>query len=191
MKKIASKIRPWKAAFAALFTVILFLNGVVLNAQPFKVLAVSDMVRVFEDGYNPPPSSDTVKIFGIRSEILSGQFTIHAKNNLTGVTIEPGVLKNHKTGSTISPEWNFVGTIPLTENTPGYEVPGITRKAPAQFPDYLTQEKQVNVSKNTWINECERSNYQHDPFIKPCSLYKTSLNSCGEEDYTNNSGDHC
>lgn len=150
MKKFSSKIKLWKAAIAVLFAVLFFLNGVTLNAQPFKVLAVSDMVRVFEDGYNLPPTTDTIKIFGIRSEILSGQFAINAKNNLTGVTVEPGVLKNQNTGKTISLEWNFVGTIPLTENTRGYKVPGITRKAPAQFPEYLTQEKQVNISKNTW-----------------------------------------
>jgi hypothetical protein len=69
MKKFISGIKSWKAAFAVLFAVLLFLNGAALNAQPFKVLAVSDMVRVFEDGYKLPPTTDTVKIFGIRNEI--------------------------------------------------------------------------------------------------------------------------
>ena len=103
MKKSPSKIKSVKAAFAVLVTVLLFLNGATLYAQPFKVLAVSDMVRVFEDGCKLPPTNDTVRIFGIRSEILSGQFIINAKNKLTGVTVEPGVLKNQRTGRTMIP----------------------------------------------------------------------------------------
>ena len=151
MNKFSAEIKSGKLFFQGLFTVLLSINFSLLTAQPFKVFAVSDMVRVFEDGYNLPSAGDTIKIFGIRGEILSGQITINAKNNLTKVSVDPGVLKNQKTGKIIgSVEWNFVGTIPLTENTRGYELTALTRKAPAQFPEYLMQEKQLNINKNTY-----------------------------------------
>ena len=101
------------------FLGIIFLFNSSLTAQPFKLSAVSDMVQIFEDGYNMPASSDTVQVFGIRGEILSGQCVISTKANLTDVKVEVSLLENPKTSSLIPPctvEWNFVGSIPLLKN---------------------------------------------------------------------------
>ena len=72
--------------------VILLVNSGTLSAQAFKLNAVSDLKRVFEDGYNMPALQDTLKIFGIRGEVISGQCALQTKKRLTGVTVMIGSL---------------------------------------------------------------------------------------------------
>ncbi len=137
---------------------ILLVNSATLSAQAFKLNAVSDLKRVFEDGYNMPALQDTLKIFGIRGEIISGQFALQTKKNLTGVTVSVSALTDRKSGNTLpgkEVEWNFVGSIPLSENTPNQPVTALVRKAPARFPDYLMAEKQISIKEKScqavWI----------------------------------------
>jgi hypothetical protein len=122
-------------------------------AQSFKLSAVSDMVRVFEDGYKLPQMYDSIKLFGIRGEIISGQFVISAKKSLANVTVEISDLKDNVTGNSLPADavaWNFVGSIPLTKNTPNQPVSALVRQAPARFPDYLMSERQIAVKEKTW-----------------------------------------
>ncbi len=127
--------------------------GETISAQSFKISGTSDMVRVFEDGYKLPQMYDSIKLFGIRGEIISGQFVISAKKNLAGVTVEMSELKNSSTGNSMpssAAEWNFVGSIPLSRNTPNQPVSALTRQAPARFPEYLMNERQLDVKEKTW-----------------------------------------
>ena len=105
-----------------IFSVIIsLLSSICLNAQSFRVFAVSDLLQVFEDGYKLPPFSDTINLFGVRGEIISGQFVINSKKGLTDVTVEISDLKIQTTGKILPAsivEWNFVGTIQLDKNTP-------------------------------------------------------------------------
>jgi len=133
--------------------ITIIVNGSALKAQSFKIFAVSDLVRVFEDGYNLPPTSDTIKIFGIRGEIISGQCAVSAKNNLTNLSVELSAFKNQVTGNSLPSkyiEWNFVGSIPLVTNTPNQPLTAVVRKAPAKFPDYLMAEKQMNINNGAY-----------------------------------------
>lgn len=135
--------------------VVVLVNCSLLNAQPFKLYAVSDLVRVFEDGYNLPALKDTVKVFGIRGEVISGQCLVRAKNNLTNVSVLIIIseLKNQITGRPLSAntvDWNFVGSIPLTNNAPNQLKSSVVRQAPARFPDYLMSEKQINIKERTF-----------------------------------------
>ncbi len=137
---------------------IIFLSSALLSAQPLKIKAVSDLKRVFEDGYQLPLMADTLKLFGIRGEILSGQCAVQATRAQTDVTAVVGALSDKSTGNifpAINVEWNFVGSIPLTENTPNQPVRAVVRKAPAMFPDYLMQERQLTLKekscKGIWI----------------------------------------
>ena len=135
------------------FLSLFLIKGNVISAQSFKLFGVSDMVRVFEDGYKLPPAHDTIEVFGIRGEIISGQFVLSAKNNLSDVTVEIGTLKNKTAGNDLplnSVNWNFVGSVPLTKNTPNQPVSALTRKAPARFPEYLMSEKQINIKEKTY-----------------------------------------
>jgi hypothetical protein len=127
---------------------LVFLTTFALSAQAFRLYAVSDLKRVFEDGYNLPSMQDTLKLFGIRGEVLSGQCAFQAKKDLTGVSVVVGPLAEKKSGSIIPPQrisWNFVGSIPLNQNTPNQPLNAIVRQAPARFPDYLMQENQIAV----------------------------------------------
>lgn len=152
MKKTFDKCSKLKLAVVFAATVIL-MNNSVLTAQSFRLFAVSDMKRVFEDGYKLPPMCDTIKMFGIRGEVLSGQCALSPKNNISNVTVEVSALKNQVSGNVLparNVEWNFVGSIPLTKNTPNQPLTAIVRPAPARFPDYLMAEKQINVNKGAW-----------------------------------------
>lgn len=133
--------------------VIFLLSSSLVSGQTFKLFAVSDLKQIFEDGFNLPEARDTMNIFGIRGEIISGQLAVNVKNNLTNVTVEIGVLKNQLSGNSLpgnNIEWNFVGSIPLTKNTPNQPVTAVTRQAPAKFPDYLMAEREINISKGTY-----------------------------------------
>jgi len=128
------------------------LAATLLNAQPFKVSGVSDLVQVFEDGYRLPEVYDTIKVFGLRGEVLSAQCLVSAKSNLMDVTAEINPFRNQVAGNTLpagAVEWNFVGCIPMKSNANNQKPEDVIRKAPASFPDYLMAEKQVNVAKGT------------------------------------------
>lgn len=122
-----------------------------LYGQSFQLSAVSDLVRVFDDGYKRQPMKDTIEVFGIRGEVISAQCVILAKNDLTRVTASASPLKNDRTGSPLKGniDVNFVGSIYLTENAPNQPAGSVTRRAPARFPDYLMAEKQMDVKGGT------------------------------------------
>ena len=123
-----------------------------LQAQSFRLSGASDLVRIFEDGYRMPTLTDTVEMFGIRGEIISGQCVIQSGKSLTKVSCEVSPMKNISTGTFLpagSVEWNFVGSIPLKTNAPNQPVNSLTRVAPASFPDYLMEDKQLDVKENS------------------------------------------
>lgn len=151
--KIPFKVPSKLINSVALLAAAILVNHSVLNAQSFRVFAVSDLVQVFEDGYKLPATYDTIKIFGIRGEIVSGQFALNAKKRMNDVTVEISSLRNLTNGNTLpanSAEWNFVGSIPLGKNTPNQPMSALVRPAPARFPDYLMSERQLNIKEKTF-----------------------------------------
>jgi hypothetical protein len=132
---------------------IFFVCCSMVTAQNFRLFAVSDLDRVFEDGYKLPALSDTLKIFGIKGETISGQFTLNAKKRLTNASIVIGILKNSSSDIFLpesSAEWNFVGSIPLSKNASNQPKNAVVRQAPAKFPDYLMKEKHIDIGEGTW-----------------------------------------
>ena len=143
-----------KTYFVFSMLVILFcLRGNTVQAASFECFAVSDLVRIFEDGYNFPETQDRLEIFGIRNEYLSAQCVIKANQDLQNVTVSLSPLK-HVAFSTFIPanafEWNFVGSIPIEENTPKYRKTDLIRAAPAKFPDYLAEDSEVFLEKGDY-----------------------------------------
>jgi hypothetical protein len=144
-------IRSYVFTSAYLLVLILFCSSV--YAQSFTVSGVSDLIRVFEDGYDLPELDDKLELFGIRNEIISGQLAIQAKKDLTDLFVTATDFVDSATGKTITSgiiKWNFVGNIPLTENAPNQPADAVAREAPARFPDYLRPEKQLDVSKDRY-----------------------------------------
>ena len=134
-------------------TVLTLFCTTFIQAQPFALFAVSDLTRVFEDGYDLPATNDSLTIFGIRGEIISGQIAISASKNLNDITVEVGELRDEASGASLSAkvaEWNFVGSIPLTKNTPNQPEHIVVRSAPARFPDYLMSERHIDVKNGTY-----------------------------------------
>ena len=136
------------------FLATMLISGIApLTAQPFQLFAVSDLVKVFEDGYNLPPAKDTLRIFGIRGEVISAQCVVHALDDLANVTVQLGPMKDPSTGSTYPAntiQWDFVGSVMLTENAPNPPRTELIRIAPARFPDYLRAEKQLDIHKGIY-----------------------------------------
>ncbi len=134
-------------------TFFILLNHYLIFAQTLKLIAVNDLVRVYEDGFKLAPGSDTIKLFGIRGEVLSGQCAFTSKKDLTNITAELSEIKNVSTGYIIPSKnvsWNFVGSVLIPSNAPSQASYVIERKAPARFPDYLMADRQINLSKNEY-----------------------------------------
>ena len=128
---------------------------------PFECFAVSDLVRIFEDGYNcPEPQSrkgrlaaEALEIFGVRNEHVSAQCVITANQDIGHVTVLVSPLVHVKRSVSLPRDairWNFVGSIPIVENTPKYRKTDLVRPAPARFPDYLAEEKEVYIKKGNY-----------------------------------------
>jgi hypothetical protein len=140
-----------KKNLSLLIAVIILFHFTGSFCQSFKLSGVSDMVRVFEDGYRLPPVHDSVNLFGIKGEILSGQFFITPGKSGGKASVQISELKSNS-GRVLagSVQWNFVGSIPLTENTPNQPSDHLIRKAPADFPDYLMEEKEMEIKPKTY-----------------------------------------
>lgn len=120
---------------------------------PFAFRAVSDMVRVFEDGYELAPSHDAMAIFGLRNETVSAQGYILAGEDLQNIEISISPLLHADSDYSLPPEnvrWNFVGSIFIQKNTSKLNTTDLTRAAPARFPDYLSEEKHIDLQKGDY-----------------------------------------
>lgn len=111
--------------------------------------AVTDLARVFEDGYQCPPPQSRIELFGIRDEYLSAQCVVKARRQLTDLTVSVDPLKYTGADSVLPSDavtWNFVGSIAIAENSPNHRKSEVIRPAPARFPDYLSDAKQMTVA---------------------------------------------
>ncbi len=124
-----------------------------VNSQSFRLSAVTDLSRVFEDGYKLPQTTDTLKVFGMLGEVVSGQLMIYTKKPLNKVTASIGLLKQGTGGQAlpaIAVELNYVGSVQLNVNTPNQPPDVITRAAPAAFPEYLMEEKEISMKAKSY-----------------------------------------
>jgi hypothetical protein len=131
---------------------VLLLSESAHMAQSFRLFAASDLVRIYEDGNKLPAPRDTIKLYGIRGEVISGQLAVFAKRELTDVTVETGPLKNIINENTLpanTVHWDFVGSVFLPANAPNQPLTAVDRPAPAMFPDYLMSEKQIDIKKKS------------------------------------------
>ena len=140
-------------SFICLAIVLPGLTCVSAQGAPFECFAVSDLVRIFEDGYGCPQPRTTIEIFGIRNEIVSAQFVVKANENLERVAVSVSPLV-HVERSVSMPhsavEWNFVGCILISENTPKHRKTDLIRSAPARFPDYLAEAREISLDQNKY-----------------------------------------
>jgi hypothetical protein len=180
--KVISKTNNSGKNLIAGFLIFLFTINQWIYGQNISLFSVSDMERIFEDGYRLPKTYDTIKLFGIRGEIISGQFVIKTLKARENVTVTAGALKNKANGNEFpvkSIEWNFVGSVPLVKNTPNQPAEILTRKAPARFPEYLMAERQMIIRAKTlqpvWITI-------NIPDNMPDGLYSGVIRVTGERE---------
>jgi len=132
---------------------IVLICSVCATAQDPAVecFAVSDLVRVFEDGYGTPETGKAIEIFGIRNEYISAQCVIKANQDVEHITVSLSPLTHANSKSSLPADaatWNFVGSIRIDENTPNRSQTGLTRRAPARFPDYLAEDREISLQKD-------------------------------------------
>lgn len=140
-------------SFICVCFVSLVLASVSAQAAPFEFFAVSDLMRVFEDGYHCPAPNTAIDVFGIRNEIVSAQCVVKANENLKRVAVSVGPLTLVERSVSIPPdavEWNFVGSILIEENTPKYRKSDLIRPAPARFPDYLAEDREISLEQDNY-----------------------------------------
>jgi hypothetical protein len=120
-----------------------------LGQQPaFDCFAVTDLVRVFEDGYQCPPPQDKIEVFGIRDEYVSAQCVVKARQAIHDLAASVSPLKLADGDAALPQDatiCNFVGSIAIAENSPNHRKSEVIRPAPARFPDYLSDAKQMAV----------------------------------------------
>ena len=128
---------------------VLLLGSTMTCGQAFRIFAINEMTRVFEDGFNIMQKADTLSVFGIRGETVSGQIVVNSLKNLENLIIGTGALANIRDGSVFPPEavkWNFVGSVFVSQNASNQPENSVLRKAPARFPDYLMAEKELGLA---------------------------------------------
>ena len=136
-----------------IFSFCFIISFCISSAQntSFEILGASDLENVFEDGYKFSPSKPKLDIFGIRNEIVSAQFVIHAISDLNNVSI---VIENLISGKNVisanNISYNFVKSVPLKENSDITYGNSLLRKAPALFPDYLSEEKNISIKRDIY-----------------------------------------
>jgi hypothetical protein len=139
--------------FYTLFLFFALSLGSQLRAQTFTLSAVSDLTKVFDDGFRLPAREDTIRVFGLRGEVVSAQCVLAATGDLKNATASIGELRNDATGRRTPPvfiSWNFVGSVLLTANAPNQTSTSILRPAPARFPDYLMRETQLDIKAGSY-----------------------------------------
>ncbi len=136
-------------AAAALFISVASSEAAV---PPLELFAVSDAVRVFEDGYgftNTQSQGREINVFGLRNETISAQCVVRAGRDLSKLTAAFHPLKLDGGTARIPAEnlnWNFVSGIMVLTNTPKLRKSDLTRPAPARFPDCLAEERQCDMT---------------------------------------------
>ena len=112
--------------------------------------AVSDMDRVFEDGFGATTNQEpALKLFALRGETISGQCVLLAHEDLQDLVLSLSPLRQTQGGGLISEEnihGNFVGSIFIEKNSPNRSVNSLLRPAPAWFPDYLSDEARCSMT---------------------------------------------
>jgi len=148
------KQSPGKAVQLLVLSVGMVLSGSVSGwtaEAPFEVFAVSDAIRVFEDGYGLSNTQNKeIRVFGICNEIISAQCVIKANEDVKDITVVTGSLKHAEDSATLGVvRWNFVDSIHIATNTPKFVKSDLTRAAPARFPDLLNDQQQCSPTKGS------------------------------------------
>ena len=146
----ASRFAGWLCLLTMLPLVSLSTTA---SAASLEVFAVSDAVRVFEDGFGcPEQPAGEIHVFALRNETVSAQCVIRANDDLQAVGVSISPLDRGESKAALGAEnlqWNFVESIFIEKNTPKLLKTDLLRPAPARFPDCLGEDRQCNIAKGS------------------------------------------
>ncbi len=114
----------------------------------------NDLERVFEDGYGQTASArqGALNLFGLRNEIISGQCSVLAHQDLADLEVSVGPLQQSQGSGRIAQQnvhWNFIGGIFIEKNSPNRQKDSLLRLAPAWFPDYLSEDEKCALRRDS------------------------------------------
>ncbi|MDD5438742.1 MAG: DUF4091 domain-containing protein [Candidatus Omnitrophica bacterium] len=134
-----------------------------------KIAVVDPLIKVFKD--SNLPETDHVP-HAVRGEVVSLQAAITSPADVTIGLINPITLSCG--GSVLTGTSNFVGFVPVRQNTPDTPETELVRKAPALFPDPILGDMKNTVAAGEtcplWITvtvseECPPGTYKGDIII--------------------------
>ncbi len=146
-----------KRGWFVVFFVALVYARTAWAAEPLSVWVVDPHTKVFRDA-RPPAAAEKIQMRAARNEYESAQIALLAGGSLKGVRVELSALRQEGGQTQIGPEhltWNFVGFIPLVENTPKSEKRRVCT-APCEVPDPLLDRRSMDLeagkTQPVWIS---------------------------------------
>ena len=119
-----------------------------LLGERLKVWSAGAMNHVFQDSLPPPSASGTIALEAAANEYEPAQLAIRASMPLGVTGLSVASLARRGSGYAIPPDavrTYFVGYVPVMANSGGVPEGGLSRRAPAWFPDPLLPEKEKEI----------------------------------------------
>lgn len=133
----------------------------------FEISVVNPMLKIFPDTFPGKTDAPVLRFKCAANEYEPAQFVIRSPKPLKGVTVEISDLKNNDGDRIRDIQWNFLGFIPLNNNTPDatresncgshdYVPSGeLIRLAPCKIPDPLLEDRiidlEANITLPVWV----------------------------------------
>ncbi|MBC7328333.1 DUF4091 domain-containing protein [bacterium] len=118
---------------------------------PLDFWVASPLDNIFRDTPKPVDVSKRIKLYSARNERECSQVVLLSSTSLKGVWLEPSPLVSEDGKSVISEgniSLNFVGYIYVEKNSTATPVEELARQAPADFPDPLLEDWQIDLAPN-------------------------------------------
>lgn len=120
-----------------------------LGTNPqFDLWVASPLLNVFRDTPKPANASNSVDLLSARNETEVAQIVLTPRAALEGVYVEAEPLLHENGKARIGAEkitWNFVGYVHVEKNSTATPPEELLRKAPADFPDPLMEQRALDL----------------------------------------------
>ncbi len=145
---MAQRIAWWGLALGI---VPMVMCGMALGQDgALRVWPADPLEKIYRDSRPPASVSAVMQVSCARNEYESAQLAVTAGADLADVTITLSDLQGERGRLPSScMQWNFIGFIPVTKNTPATVPEELIRQAPFEAPDPLLAERSMSVKAGT------------------------------------------
>ena len=111
--------------------------------KPFVLWAVDPLIKVFQDDLPGRNAENSCEVYAARNEYEAAQFALRSEQPLTNLR---ACVEGHRDATV-----DFVGHVPVRNNTPNTPPPEFVRRAPAMFPDPMLGPEMDRLEANTTL----------------------------------------